>query len=45
MLAQLDRIRQLEREVKRAQVGLLVRIKRLLEPGQQERLKALRERE
>lgn len=40
-LAQLDRVLALEREIKRAQVGLLVRIKNLLRPEQQQRLAAL----
>lgn len=40
-LAQLDRVLALEREIKRAQVGLLVRIKNLLRPEQQERLAAM----
>lgn len=45
VLAQLDRVLELEREIKRAQVGLLVRIKALLDPGQQERLRGLRGKE
>lgn len=40
-LAQLDRVLALEREIKRAQVGLLVRIKNLLRPEQQSRLAAI----
>jgi Spy/CpxP family protein refolding chaperone len=40
-LAQLDRVLALEREIKRAQVGLLVRIKNLLRPDQQRQLAAL----
>lgn len=40
-LAQLDRVLSLEREIKRAQVGLLVRIKNILRPEQQQRLVAL----
>ncbi len=43
-LAQLDRILELEREVKRAQIGLLVRIKNLLGAEQQRRLEQLRDR-
>jgi Spy/CpxP family protein refolding chaperone len=39
---QLDRVLALEREVKRAQIGLLVEIKNLLRPEQQQRLAALR---
>lgn len=39
---QLDRVLALEREVKRAQIGLLVEIKNLLRPDQQQRLAALR---
>jgi Spy/CpxP family protein refolding chaperone len=42
-LATLDRVLALEREIKRAQVGLLVRIKNLLRPEQQQRLAALRD--
>jgi len=42
-LAQLDRILELEREVKRAQIGLLVRIKNLLGAEQQQRLEQLRD--
>jgi len=41
-LAQLDRILDLEREIKRAQVGLLIRIKNLLTPEQKRRLTELR---
>jgi hypothetical protein len=40
-LAQLDRVLALEREIKRAQIGLLVRIKNLLRPDQLQRLAAL----
>jgi Spy/CpxP family protein refolding chaperone len=43
-LEQLDRVLALEREVKRAQIGLLVRIKNLLRPEQQQRLAAERDR-
>jgi Spy/CpxP family protein refolding chaperone len=41
-LEQVDRILTLEREVKRAQMGLMVRIKNTLTPSQQARLRALR---
>lgn len=41
VLAQLDRVLALEREIKRAQVGMLVRIKNLLRPEQLHRLAAL----
>ena len=41
-IEQLDRVLALEREVKRAQIGLLVEIKNLLRPEQQQRLAALR---
>lgn len=44
-LERLDRVLALEREIKRAQVGLLIRIKNLLRPEQQERLTELREGE
>ncbi len=40
---QVDRILSLEREVKRAQVGLLVRLKNALTPTQQTRLAQLRQ--
>jgi Spy/CpxP family protein refolding chaperone len=42
VVEQLDRVLALEREVKRAQIGLLVEIKNLLRPEQQQRLAALR---
>ncbi|MEO8334803.1 MAG: hypothetical protein ABI664_07515 [bacterium] len=42
-LAQVDRILSMEREVKRAQVGLLVRIKNVLTPAQQAKLMQLRQ--
>ncbi len=42
VIEQLDRVLALEREVKRAQIGLLVEIKNLLRPEQQQRLEALR---
>ena len=38
VLAQIDRILALEKDVKRTQVALLVRIKNLLTPAQQSRL-------
>jgi Spy/CpxP family protein refolding chaperone len=41
-LEQVDRILTLEREVKRAQMGLMVKIKNTLTPAQQARLQALR---
>lgn len=41
-LEQVDRILTLEREVKRAQMGLMVKIKNTLTPAQQTRLRALR---
>lgn len=44
VLAQLDRVLALEREVKRAQIGLLVRIKNQLTPAQQGKLRELRRR-
>ena len=40
-LAQLDKVLALEREIKRAQIGLLVRIKNTLTPQQQDRLSEL----
>ena len=40
---QVDRILSLEREVKRAQVGLLVRLKNALTPSQQAKLAQLRQ--
>ena len=42
VLAQIDRILGIEREVKRAQVTLMVRIKNTLTPAQQARLRELR---
>jgi Spy/CpxP family protein refolding chaperone len=43
-LEQVDRILQLEREMKRAQVGLMVKIKNTLTPAQQAKLRELRDR-
>ena len=42
-LEQVDRILALEREVKRAQMGLMVKIKNTLTPAQQAKLRELRE--
>jgi len=42
-LAQLDKVLNLEREIKRAQIGLLVRLKNKLTPEQQTKLRTLRE--
>jgi Spy/CpxP family protein refolding chaperone len=42
-LEQVDRILSMEREMKRAQVGLLVRIKNTLTPAQQAKLMQLRQ--
>ena len=42
ILAQLDKVLAAEREVKRAQVALVVRIKNNLTPGQQAKLEELR---
>jgi len=42
VLEQVDRILALEREVKRAQMGLMVRIKNTLTAAQQAKLRALR---
>lgn len=41
-LAQLDQVLAAEREIKRAHVGLAVRLKNLLTPEQQQKLRALR---
>jgi Spy/CpxP family protein refolding chaperone len=41
-LAQLDKVLNLEREVKRAQIALLIRIKNRLTPEQQARLREIR---
>jgi len=41
-LAQLDKILNLEREIKRAQIALLVRIKNRLSPEQQVKLREIR---
>ena len=43
VLDQVDRVLTLEREMKRAQMQLMVRIKNTLTPAQQEKLRALRE--
>lgn len=43
-VAQADKVLGLEREVKKAQLSLLVRIKNLLTPAQQEKLVELRRR-
>jgi Spy/CpxP family protein refolding chaperone len=42
VLAEVDRILDLERQIKRAQLSLLVRLKNLLTPAQQARLAELR---
>jgi Spy/CpxP family protein refolding chaperone len=42
VLAQLDKVLSLEREVKRTQIGLMVRIKNILTPDQQAKLRQLR---
>jgi Spy/CpxP family protein refolding chaperone len=42
VLEQVDRILSIEREVKRAQMGLMVRIKNTLTPAQQTKLRELR---
>jgi Spy/CpxP family protein refolding chaperone len=42
VLAEVDRILALEKEIKKTQVGLLVRIKNLLTPAQQARLTEIR---
>lgn len=44
VLAQADRIMSLEREIKKTHLSLLVRIKNLLTPAQQDKLGALRRR-
>lgn len=44
VLEQVDRILTLEREVKRAQMGLMIRIKNTLTPAQQAKLRELRGR-
>jgi Spy/CpxP family protein refolding chaperone len=43
-LTQVDRVLSQEREVKKAQLTLLIRIKNLLTPEQQQKLSALREK-
>jgi Spy/CpxP family protein refolding chaperone len=43
-LAQVDRVLSQEREVKKAQLTLLIRIKNLLTPEQQQKLATLREK-
>ena len=42
VLAQLDKVLNLERDIKRTQIGLLLRLKNKLTPDQQARLRALR---
>jgi Spy/CpxP family protein refolding chaperone len=42
VLEQVDRILEIEREIKRAQMGLMVRIKNTLTPPQQAKLRELR---
>ena len=42
VLAQLDRVLDLERHIKKTQFSLLIRIKNALSPSQQDRLEALR---
>ena len=44
VLAQADKVMGLEREVKKTHLALLVRIKNLLTPAQQEKLMALRKK-
>lgn len=44
VLAQADKVMALEREVKKTHLALLVRIKNVLTPAQQEKLMALRKR-
>jgi Spy/CpxP family protein refolding chaperone len=44
VLEQIDRILSLEREVKRAHMGLMVKIKNTLTPAQQDKLRELRPR-
>ena len=44
VLDEVDRILNLEREIKRAQVGLMVRIKNMLTPAQQAKLSEIRSR-
>ena len=43
VIVQLDRVLALERDVKRAQVTLLVRMKNILTPEQRSRLRELRD--
>ncbi len=42
VLGQLDKVLNIEREIKRTQIGLMVRIKNKLKPEQQARLRQLR---
>ncbi len=42
VMAQLDKVLGIEREIKRAQLGLMVRVKNELSPAQQARLRQLR---
>lgn len=43
-LAALDRVLQIEKEIKRAQLGLVIRMKNRLTPEQQQRLQALKKK-
>ncbi|MGZ5380641.1 MAG: Spy/CpxP family protein refolding chaperone [Thermoanaerobaculia bacterium] len=45
VMAQLDRVLALEKDVKKTQIALLVRIKNLLTPGQQAKMSALQKGE
>jgi Spy/CpxP family protein refolding chaperone len=45
VMTQLDRILALEKEAKKAQISLLVRIRNLLTPGQQTKMSALQKAE
>jgi Spy/CpxP family protein refolding chaperone len=44
-LAQLEKVLSMEREIKRTQIGLLVRIKNKLTPEQQAKLQDMRSRQ
>jgi Spy/CpxP family protein refolding chaperone len=45
VMAQLDRVLAIEKEAKKTQIALLVRIKNLLTPGQQTKMSALQKGE
>ncbi|MEW6735257.1 MAG: hypothetical protein AB1489_28455 [Acidobacteriota bacterium] len=45
VLAQLDKVLAIEREIKRAQLGILIKIKNILTPAQQTRLQEIQSKQ